>query len=59
MVIFQDGPKAAHGARYNTKDTVRQAFAVNLEHYSPKTGWSGEQDKENFLSTVIKNKKLK
>ena len=41
MAIFQDGPNAAHGVRYITKDVERRAAGVVLEEYSPKTGWSG------------------
>lgn len=60
MVVFHDGPKAAHGARYITKDVTRQAFSVDLEYYSEKMGWSGGKDKENFyakLKTGNKNSK--
>ena len=60
MIIFHDGPLAAHGARYITKDVTRQAFAVNIENYSNEKGWSGGIDKQNFISSVkSKNKKTK
>tara|TARA_B100000029_G_scaffold511964_1_gene607340 strand:+ start:1045 stop:1773 length:729 start_codon:yes stop_codon:yes gene_type:complete len=44
MEVFQDGPKAAHGVRYITKDVVRQGLLFTLEQYSSETGWSaGDQ----------------
>jgi len=58
MVIFHDGPLAAHGARYITKDVVRQAFSVDLENYTAEKGWSGDHDKQNFLASLkSKNRK--
>ena len=41
MVLFHDSPKAAHGARYITKDVKRQAIQITLEEYSEQNGWSG------------------
>lgn len=34
MAIFHDGPKAAHGMRYITKDVVRQGFQITLDNFS-------------------------
>ena len=42
MVILQDGPCSAHGARYITKDVERKALQVYFEGYSEETGWSGK-----------------
>ena len=42
MVILQDGPYSAHGARYITKDVERKALQVYFEEYSEETGWSGK-----------------
>ena len=42
MVILQDGPYSAHGARYITKDVERKALQVYFEGYSEETGWSGK-----------------
>ena len=42
VVIFHDGPKAMHGARYIKKDVERRALQITLEHYDEKTGWSGD-----------------
>lgn len=41
MALFHDGPKAAHGTRYITKNVVRQALQITLEEYSDAKGWSG------------------
>ena len=42
MVILQDGPSSAHGARYITKDVTRKAIQIYYEGYSEETGWSGK-----------------
>jgi len=42
MALFHDGPNAAHGARYITKDVVRRAIQITLEGYSEESGWTGE-----------------
>lgn len=42
MGLFQDGPRAAHGVRYITKDVKRKAIQIYLEEYNEKTGWSGK-----------------
>ena len=42
MVILQDGPYSAHGARYITKDVKRKAIQIYFEEYSEETGWSGK-----------------
>lgn len=42
IALFHDGPKAAHGVRYITKDVVRQGFQITLEEYSPTSGWSAK-----------------
>ena len=39
IALFHDGPKAAHGVRYITKDVVRTGFQITLEGYSEETGW--------------------
>jgi len=58
MMVFEDGPKAAHGVRYITKDIVRQGFQFELQNYSPEKGWSGEVGYKNFMSELkVKNKK--
>lgn len=54
MMVFQDGPKAAHGVRYITKDVVRQGFQFELQNYSIKNGWSGEKGYENLISELEK-----
>ena len=41
MVILQDGPCSAHGARYIVKDVKRKAIQIYFEGYSEETGWSG------------------
>ena len=46
MVILQDGPYSAHGARYITKDVTRKALQVYFEGYSEETGWSGQEARE-------------
>lgn len=56
MMVFEDGPKSAHGVRYITKDIVRQGFQLELQNYSPEIGWSGEQGYKNLMSE-LKNKK--
>ena len=43
MALFQDGPKAAHGVRYISKDIIRQGFQITLEGYSSTSGWSGDK----------------
>ena len=37
MVILQDGPYSAHGARYITKDVKRKAIQIYFEAYSEET----------------------
>ena len=39
-MIFHDGPHAAHGSRYITKDVERRAIQIYLEKYSSEDGWS-------------------
>ena len=41
VAIFQDGPNAAHGVRYITKDVERHALSITLERYDEKSGWTG------------------
>jgi len=48
LALFQDGPKAAHGVRYITKDVVRQALQITLEGYSKETGWTGDPKELNL-----------
>jgi hypothetical protein len=50
-MIFHDGPHAAHGSRYITKDVERRAVQIYLEKYSPDTGWSGDP-KERKLREI-------
>lgn len=58
MMVFEDGPKAAHGVRYITKDVVRQGFQFELQNYSSEKGWSGESGYKNFMSEIkVKSKK--
>ncbi len=40
VALFHDGPKAAHGVRYISKDVERTGFQITLEGYSEQTGWS-------------------
>jgi hypothetical protein len=40
VALFHDGPKAAHGTRYITKDVERRAIQIYLEEYSSEKGWS-------------------
>jgi hypothetical protein len=47
-MIFHDGPHAAHGSRYITKDVERRAIQIYLEKYSPDTGWSGGSKKRKL-----------
>ena len=56
MAMFQDAPNAAHGARYLTKNVVRQAIQITLEGYSEKDGWTGGHGVENFLAELKKDK---
>ena len=42
VIIFQDGPQAAHGIRLITKDVERRALQITLEGYSTDKGWTGE-----------------
>jgi len=46
MVILHDGPYAAHGVRYITKNVERKAIQLYFEEYSSETGWSGFTEKE-------------
>ena len=39
--LFHDGPNAAHGTRYITKDVDRRALQITLEGYSEETDWTG------------------
>ena len=57
MMVFEDGPKSAHGVRYITKDIVRQGFQLELQNYSPEKGWSGVHGYENFMSELKDKKK--
>jgi hypothetical protein len=41
VALFHDGPKAAHGTRYMTKDVERRAIQIYLEEYTSEHGWSG------------------
>lgn len=59
MALFQDGPNAAHGARYITKNVVRQAVQITLEGYSESSGWTGGHGVENFISELLKEDELK
>ena len=52
MVLLQDGPHSAHGARYIVKDVKRQSIQVYLEEWSEEKGWSGEQDDAEVNPTV-------
>ena len=40
MALFHDGPKAAHGVRYISKDVERLALQITLEGFSEDEGWS-------------------
>jgi len=42
VALFHDGPKAAHGTRYITKDVERRAIQIYLEEYTPEKGWSAK-----------------
>jgi len=42
MIVLQDGPSSAHGARFITKDVERKAIQVYFEGYSEETGWTGK-----------------
>ena len=42
VIIFQDGPQAAHGIRLITKDVEIRALQITLEGYSTDKGWTGE-----------------
>ena len=44
VALFHDGPKAAHGTRYITKDVERRAIQITLEGYSNETGWSAKSE---------------
>lgn len=59
MMVFEDGPKSAHGVRYITKDVVRQGFQLELQNYSPEKGWSGEHGYKNLMSELKVKKKIK
>ena len=48
VMIFHDGPFAAHGVRRITKDVERRGIQVYLEAYSSESGWS-EYKKEQEL----------
>ena len=47
-MIFHDGPHAAHGSRYITKDVERRAIQIYLEKHSSDTGWSGGSKKREL-----------
>lgn len=49
VALFHDGPNAAHGTRYITKDVDRRALQITLEGYSEKTGWTGGQKKTELV----------
>ena len=55
MALFQDASNAAHGARYITKNVIRQAIQITLEGYSEENGWTGGHGVENFISELQKN----
>ncbi len=40
MALFHDGPNAAHGTRYISKDVERRALQITLEGWSPEKGWA-------------------
>ena len=40
IALFHDGPNAAHGVRYITKDVIRNGFQITLEGYNEDSGWS-------------------
>jgi hypothetical protein len=42
IALFHDGPKAAHGVRYISKDVERYALQITLEGFSDEEGWSGK-----------------
>ncbi len=42
IALFHDGPKAAHGVRYISKDVTRQGMQIYLEEYlGESNSWSG------------------
>ena len=43
LALFQDGPKAAHGARVISENVERRALQITLEEWSEKDGWSSEK----------------
>jgi len=48
IALFHDGPKAAHGVRYITKDVTRQGMQIMLEEYLEKEDrWSGYNEPES------------
>ena len=40
IALFLDGPNAAHGVRYITKDVTRKGFQITLEGFTDEEGWS-------------------
>ena len=53
LALFQDSPKAVHGARLITKDVERKAVQLTLEEYSEENGWSGiNPQSEEFISKL-------
>ena len=57
LALFHDGPKAAHGIRYITKDVERRALQITLEEYSPKLGWTGGGHLEAVLKENVQKAK--
>ena len=55
LVIFHDGPNAAHGVRQITKDVTRLGVQIYLEEYT-EAGWSGftsqSDDEKNKRKTL-------
>ena len=48
IALFHDGPNAAHGVRYITKDVTRQGMQIMLEEYLDESKrWSGYNEPEN------------
>ena len=43
LALFQDGPKAAHGARVISENVERRALQITLEEWSEKDGWSSQK----------------
>ena len=49
VMIFHDGPFAAHGVRRIVEDVERRGIQIYLEEFSTENGWSGDKNEKQEL----------